>query len=65
MIPTIQALLEDKLVTVKPVMYTDKTAALRLCTLDAGAWRTRHDFEGWKVNHLEGVYMKAEVLRGS
>ena len=71
--PAIQALLRDHLAQVEAVMYTDNSAALQLCTLDVGSWRTRHlrlreaiirqsiETEGWKVSHLDGVFMKADV----
>ena len=42
MLPTIQALLCDRMTSVEPVLYTDNMAALQLCTLDSGAWRTQH-----------------------
>ena len=71
--PTVQALLRDDLAQAETVMYTDNSAALQLCTLDAGSWRTRHlrlrgalirqsiENDRWKVSHLEGAFMKADV----
>ena len=63
--PTVQALLRDHLAQAETVMYTDNSAALQLCTLDAGSWRTRHlrlrgalvrqsiENDRWKLSHLE------------
>ena len=67
MLPTIQALLCDRLTNVEPVLYTDNAAA------DAGAWGTRHlrlrgglirqclETQGWKASHIDGVHMCAEI----
>eukprot|EP00439_Symbiodinium_sp_Y106_P078396 s749_g17.t1 len=55
------------------VMYGDNAAAIQLCQLDAGAWRTRHlrlrgaiirqaiEDLGWRVAHLPGLYMPADI----
>ena len=40
--PFITALCEHKSVNLHAAIYTDNAAALQLCTLDAGSWRTRH-----------------------
>ena len=54
-------------------LYTDNSAALQLCTLDAGSWRTRHlrlrgnmirqatERGEWSAAHIEGVYMPADL----
>ena len=54
-------------------LYSDNAAAIQLCTLDAGSWRTRHlrlrgnlirqavDLGEWCIAHLEGVYMPADI----
>ena len=42
MLPTIEALSEDSSSVIEPILYMDNSAALQLCTLDAGSWRTRH-----------------------
>eukprot|EP00439_Symbiodinium_sp_Y106_P033996 s211_g4.t1 len=81
-LPTIEALCssldrsdnkgEESIPLVK-VMYGDNAAAIQLCQLDAGAWRTRHlrlrgailrqaiEDLGWRVAHLPGVYMPADI----
>ncbi|CAE7312303.1 RE1 [Symbiodinium sp. CCMP2456] len=55
------------------VLYGDNAAAIQLTQLDAGAWRTRHlrlrgavlrqavDDFGWRVTHLSGLYMPADI----
>ncbi|CAE7836086.1 pKIWI502, partial [Symbiodinium necroappetens] len=55
------------------VLYGDNAAAIQLTQLDAGAWRTRHlrlrgatlrqavEDLGWKVVHLSGLYMPADI----
>ena len=72
LLPTIEALSEDSAAEIEPILYVDNSAALQLCTLDAGSWRTRHlrlrgglirqsvEVEGWKAR-LDGVYMCADV----
>ena len=55
------------------VLYGDNAAAIQLSQLDAGAWRTRHlrlrgvvlrqavDELEWRVAHLSGVFMPADI----
>ena len=55
------------------VLYGDNAAAIQLTQLDAGAWRTRHlrlrgavlrqaiEDLGWRVVHLSGLYMPADI----
>ena len=55
------------------VLYGDNAAAIQLTQLDAGAWRTRHlrlrgavlrqavEDLGWRVVHLPGLYMPADL----
>ncbi|CAE7225349.1 GIP, partial [Symbiodinium sp. CCMP2456] len=55
------------------VLYGDNSAAIQLCQLDAGAWRTRHlrlrgailrqatQDLGWRIAHLPGLYMPADI----
>ena len=54
-------------------LYCDNAAAIQLCVLEAGSWRTKHlrlrgavirqDLEGglWKLTHLDGVFMPADL----
>ena len=71
--PLIETLCEHRGETCRASLYTDNAAALQLCTLDAGSWRTRHlrlrgnmirqatELGEWGVSHLEGVYMPADI----
>ena len=55
------------------VLYGDNSAAIQLTQLDAGAWRTRHlrlrgtilrqasEQLGWRIVHLPGLYMPADL----
>ena len=59
--------------TTHSALYTDNSAALQLCTLDSGSWRTRHlrlrghmireaiERGEWTAAHLEAVYMPADI----
>ena len=54
-------------------LYCDNAAAIQLCVLEAGSWRTRHlrlrgavvrqDLESgsWRLTHLDGVFMPADI----
>ena len=54
-------------------LYCDNAAAVQLCVLEAGSWRTRHlrlrgavirqdlEREEWSLAHLDGVYMPADL----
>ena len=58
---------------VSKVLYSDNSAAIQLTPLDVGAWRTRHlrlrgailrqasEQLGWRVVHLPGLYMSADI----
>ena len=71
--PFAEALSQHKGISCRAGLYTDNAAALQLCTLDAGSWRTRHlrlrgnmirqaiDQGEWSAAHLEGVYMQADI----
>ena len=62
-----------KQVSTHAVIYTDNSAALQLCSLDAGSWRTRHlrlkgnmirqavERGEWCAAHLDGVHMPADI----
>ncbi|CAE7275199.1 RE1 [Symbiodinium sp. CCMP2456] len=71
--PTVAALLDVKESAVDCRLYCDNAAAVQLCALEAGSWRTRHlrlrgavirhDLEEglWQLSHLEGVFMPADL----
>ena len=71
--PTVAALLDRSESEVESRLYCDNAAAIQLCVLEAGSWRTRHlrlrgavirqDLEGglWKLTHLDGVFMPADL----
>ena len=71
--PTVAALLGLKESDVDSRLYCDNAAAIQLCVLEAGSWRTRHlrlrgavvrqDLESglWKLTHLDGVFMPADI----
>ena len=71
--PLIEAFCVHADITCRSAIYTDNSAALQLCTLDAGSWRTRHlrlrghmireaiERGEWNAAHLEGVYMPADI----
>ena len=71
--PFVEALCASIGVSCRATLYADNAAAIQLCTLDAGSWRTRHlrlrgniirqavDRGEWSIAHLEGVYMPADI----
>ena len=71
--PLIEAFCTQFPITCHAGLYTDNSAALQLCTLDAGSWRTRHlrlrgnmirqatERGEWSAAHIEGVYMPADI----
>ena len=71
--PTVAALVNVSEHDLACHLYCDNAAAVQLCTLESGSWRTRHlrlrgaiirqDLEGevWALAHLEGVYMPADL----
>ena len=54
-------------------LYCDNAAAIQLCVLESGSWRTRHlrlrgavvrqDLEEglWSLTHVDGVFMPADL----
>ena len=71
--PTVAALMNVSETTIDCHLYCDNAAAIQLCILETGSWRTRHlrlrgaivrqDLEEgrWKLSHLDGVFMPADV----
>ncbi|CAE7637232.1 LZTR1, partial [Symbiodinium sp. CCMP2456] len=71
--PTVAALMDVEEQDITGRLYCDNSAAVQLCTLEAGSWRTRHlrlrgaiirqDLvdEIWSLAHLDGVYMPADL----
>ena len=71
--PLIDAFCSHFAISSHAALYTDNRAALQLCTLDSGSWRTRHlrlrghmireavERGHWTAAHLEGVYMPADI----
>ena len=72
--PTVAALMNVSEHSLACHLYCDNAAAVQLCTLESGSWRTRHlrlrggaiirqDLERdvWALAHLEGVYMPADL----
>ena len=71
--PTIAALMGLGEAEIDSRLYCDNAAAIQLCVLEAGSWRTRHlrlrgavarqDLESgsWRLTHLDGVFMPADI----
>ena len=71
--PTVAALMDIDEKSVQCHLYCDNMAAVQLCTLEAGSWRTRHlrlrgaiirqdlENEDWVLAHLDGVFMPADL----
>ena len=71
--PTVAALMGIQEADVNCSLYCDNAAAIQLCTLETGSWRTRHlrlrgavvrqDLEEglWRLSHLDGVFMPADL----
>ncbi|CAE7369176.1 RE1 [Symbiodinium sp. CCMP2592] len=71
--PTVAALMDVSERTVEAHLYCDNSAAIQLCVLESGSWRTRHlrlrgavvrsdlDDGSWTLTHVEGVYMPADL----
>ena len=71
--PTVAALMNISEADVRCHLYCDNSAAIQLCVLEAGSWRTRHlrlrgaiirqdlENEQWSLAHLDGVYMPADL----
>ena len=71
--PTVAALMDVCEQNIACHLYCDNAAAVQLCMLEAGSWRTRHlrlrgaiirqDLENdmWALAHLEGVFMPADL----
>ena len=71
--PTVAALMDVDQKSICCHLYCDNMAAVQLCTLEAGSWRTRHlrlrgaiirqdlDKEEWALAHLDGVFMPADL----
>ena len=71
--PTVAALMNVDESSIKCHLYCDNMAAVQLCTLEAGSWRTRHlrlrgaiirqdlESERWALAHLDGVFMPADL----
>ena len=72
-LPTVAALMNTDVQSMQCHLYCDNMAAVQLCTLEAGSWRTRHlrlrgaiirqdlDKEEWTLAHLDGVFMPADL----
>ena len=71
--PTVAALMNVSERDVICHLYCDNSAAVQLCTLESGSWRTRHlrlrgavirqdlENDAWSLAHLDGVYMPADL----
>ena len=71
--PTVAALMDVDQQRISCHLYCDNMAAVQLCTLEAGSWRTRHlrlrgaiirqdlESEAWTLTHLDGVFMPADL----
>ena len=71
--PTVAALMNVSEKEIDGRLYCDNAAAIQLCVLESGAWRTRHlrlrgavirqDLEEglWVLSHLDGVFMPADL----
>lgn len=71
--PTVAALMDVHEKDIEARLYCDNAAAIQLCVLESGSWRTRHlrlrgavirsDLEEglWVLAHLEGVFMPADI----
>ena len=72
-LPTVAALMNTDVQSMQCHLYCDNMAAVQLCTLEAGSWRTRHlrlrgaiirqdlDKEEWTLAHIDGVFMPADL----
>ncbi|CAE7234908.1 RE1, partial [Symbiodinium necroappetens] len=75
--PTVAALMDVCEQNIACHLYCDNAAAVQLCMLEAGSWRTRHlrlrgaiirqDLENdmWALAHLEGVFMPSVAAMNS
>ena len=71
--PTVAALMDVSEKDIDCRLHCDNAAAIQLCVLESGSWRTRHlrlrgavirqDIEKglWQLTHLDGVFMPADI----